>query len=169
MLVMFWAAELCQLTYQVGERRTIRVMFRKLHTAGKLISWLLPLMTILMLRIPSLKESFLAFILIADLPCQSFRQRMFVTLETLRLTLRAVMISLAIGSGLMIAVLIRYVRTRQKFTQWAPPDWNSGSTSQGGTVATGSQDSSHRNLSGRRGLYDRWLMVRFTIAFVSLA
>lgn len=70
MLVMFWAAELCQLTYQVGERRAIRVMFRKLHTAGKLISWLLPLMTILMLRIPSLKESFVAFILIADLPCQ---------------------------------------------------------------------------------------------------
>ncbi|KAL1860245.1 hypothetical protein Daus18300_009299 [Diaporthe australafricana] len=148
MLVMFWAAELCQLTYQVGEQRTIRVMFRKLHTAGKLISWLLPLMTILMLRIPSLKESFVAFILIADLP---------------------LMISLAIGSGLMIAVLIRYVRTRQKFTQWSPPNWNSGTTSQGGTVATGSQDSSHRNLSGRRGLYDRWLMVRFTIAFVSLA
>ncbi|KAL2288629.1 hypothetical protein FJTKL_03325 [Diaporthe vaccinii] len=148
MLVMFWAAELCQLTYQVGERRAIRLMFRKLHTAGKLISWLLPLMTTLMLRIPSLKESFVAFILIADLP---------------------LMISLAIGSGLMIAVLIRYVRTRQKFTQWSPPDWNSGSTSQGGTAATGSQDSSHRKLSGRRGLYDRWLMVRFTIAFVSLA
>ena len=83
--------------------------------------------------------------------------------------LRVVMISLAIGSGLMIAVLIRYVRTRQKFTQWSPPNWNSGSTSQGGTELTGSQDSSHRNLSGRRGLYDRWLMVRFTIAFVSLA
>ncbi|KAK2595868.1 hypothetical protein N8I77_013660 [Diaporthe amygdali] len=147
MLVMFWAAELCQLTYQVGERRTIRVMFRKLHTAGKLVSWLLPLMTILMLRIPSLKETFVAFILIADLP---------------------LMISLAIGSGLMIAVLIRYVRTRQKFTQWSPPNWNSGSNS-GGTVVTGSQDSSQRNLSGRRGLYDRWLMVRFTIAFVSLA
>lgn len=148
MLVMFWAAELCQLTYQVGERSTVRVMFRKLHTAGKLVSWLLPLMTILMLRIPSLKESFVAFILIADLP---------------------LMISLAIGSGLMIAVLVRYVRTRQKFTQWSPPNWNSGSTSQGGTEPNGSQDSSHHNLSGRRGLYDRWLMVRFTIAFVSLA
>lgn len=74
MLVMFWAAELCQLTYQVGERRAIRLMFRKLHTAGKLISWLLPLITILMLRIPSLKDSFVAFILIADLPCQSFHQ-----------------------------------------------------------------------------------------------
>lgn len=78
MLVMFWAAELCQLTYQVGERRAIRLMFRKLHTAGKLISWLLPLMTILMLRIPSLKESFVAFILIADLPCQLSHQRMSV-------------------------------------------------------------------------------------------
>lgn len=76
MLVMFWAAELCQLTYQVGERRAIRVMFRKLHNAGKLISWLLPLTTILMLRIPSLKESFVAFILIADLPCESSHQHM---------------------------------------------------------------------------------------------
>lgn len=171
MLVMFWAAELCQLTYQVGEQRTIRVMFRKLHTAGKLISWLLPLMTILMLRIPSLKASFLAFILIADLPRQLSHQiHIIPTGRTFRLTLRAVMISLAIGSGLMIAVLIRYVRTRQKFTQWSPPNWNSGTTSQGGgTAATGSQDSSHRNISGRRGLYDRWLMVRFTIAFVSLA
>lgn len=79
------------------------------------------------------------------------------------------MISLAIGSALMIAVLIRYVRTRQKFTQWSPPNWNSGTTSQGGTEPTDSQNSSHRNLSGSRGLYDRWLMVRFTIAFVSLA
>ncbi|POS73590.1 hypothetical protein DHEL01_v208027 [Diaporthe helianthi] len=150
MLVIFWAAELCQLTYQVGERRAVRLMFRRLHTAGKSISWLLPLTTILMLQIPSLRESFVVFILIADLP---------------------LMLSLAIGSGLMIAVLIRYVRTRQKFTQWSPPNWNSGSTSQGGTEPTlaGSQDSSHRKPSGRRGLYDRWLMVRFTIAFIALA
>lgn len=165
---MFWAAELCQLTYQVGERRTIRVMFRKLHTAGKLVSWLLPLMTILMLRIPSLKESFVAFILIADLPRQSISPSLYFQETFSADSTSIVMISLAIGSGLMIAVLIRYVRTRQKFTQWSPPNWNSGSNS-GGTVVTGSQDSSQRNLSGRRGLYDRWLMVRFTIAFVSLA
>lgn len=67
----FRAAELCQLTYQVGERRKIRILFRKLHAAGKFISWLLPLITILSLQIPALRRSFVPFILITDLPCQS--------------------------------------------------------------------------------------------------
>lgn len=144
MLVMFWAAELCQLTYQIGERRKIRRILRKVHMAGKFVSWILPLFTILCLQIPSMKDSFVAFILVADLP---------------------LMISLAIGSGLMIAVLIRYVRTRQKFTQWSPPKFNSTTTSEAGTISTSTQNNTGR----RRGLYDRWLMVRFTIAFVILA
>ncbi|ROV94061.1 hypothetical protein VMCG_08219 [Cytospora schulzeri] len=143
MLVMFWAAELCQLTYQIGERRTIRRVLRSLHVAGKFISWILPLITILCLRIPPLRNSFVAFILVADLP---------------------LMISLAVGSSLMIAVLVRYVRTRQKFTQWNPPKYNSTTASEAGTTTTGTQTN-----KGRRGLYDRWLMVRFTIAFVMLA
>ncbi|ROV92884.1 hypothetical protein VSDG_06356 [Cytospora chrysosperma] len=143
MLVMFWAAELCQLTYQVGERRKLRRILRKLHLAGRFISWILPLITILCLRIPPLRESFVAFILVADLP---------------------LMISLAVGSALMIAVLGRYIYTRQKFTQWNPPKYNSTTTSEAGTTTTGTQTN-----KGRRGLYDRWLMVRFTIAFVLLA
>lgn len=72
MLVMFWAAELCQLTYQVGEKRKIRRLFRKVHVCGKFVAWLLPLLAILCLRIPSLRENFVAFLLIADLPRQSF-------------------------------------------------------------------------------------------------
>lgn len=72
MLVMFWAAELCQLTYQVGEKRKIRRIFRKVHTAGKFLSWIIPMVTILCLRIPSLKKDFVVFILIADLPCKSW-------------------------------------------------------------------------------------------------
>lgn len=143
MLVMFWAAELCQLTYQVGERRKLRRILRKLHLAGRFISWILPLITILCLRIPPLREFFVAFILVADLP---------------------LMISLAVGSVLMIAVLGRYIYTRQKFTQWNPPKYNSTTTSEAGTTTTGTQTN-----KGRRGLYDRWLMVRFTIAFVLLA
>lgn len=70
LIVPLRAAELCQLTYQVGERRKIRQIFRKLHAAGKFVSWLLPMATILCLRIPSLKYNFVGFLLIADLPCQ---------------------------------------------------------------------------------------------------
>lgn len=64
------ALELCQLTYQVGERRKIRHILRNAHTAGKFISWILPLMTILCLRIPSLKKNLVGYILVADLPCR---------------------------------------------------------------------------------------------------
>ncbi|ROV96878.1 hypothetical protein VPNG_09238 [Cytospora leucostoma] len=144
LLVMFWAAELCQLTYQIGERRNMRRLLRNLHMAGKFISWLLPMITIACLQVSSLKESFIAFILIADLP---------------------LMISLAMGSGLMIAVLIRYIHTRQRFTHWNPPKFSSTTNSEAGTTTA----SSCQNTGGRRGLYDRWLMVRFTIAFVLLA
>jgi len=81
------------------------------------------------------------------------------------------MLSLAIGSGLMIAVTIRYVQSRQKFTQWSPRKFNS--TTSGSDAGISTQNSSHPINSGNKangkGLYDRWLMVRFTIAFILLA
>lgn len=84
--------------------------------------------------------------------------------------LAKVMMSLAIGSGLMIAVTIRYVQSRQKFTQWSPPKFNSATTSEGGTMTSGTYNSNAPTTStARKGLYDRWLMVRFTIAFILLA
>lgn len=85
------------------------------------------------------------------------------------------MFSLAIGSGLMISVTVKYVQSRQKFTQWAPPKFASAnSASDAGTSNTsGTQNSSHRTNGGSRSggtaLYDRWLLVRFSIAFVLLA
>ncbi|KAF3760290.1 hypothetical protein M406DRAFT_52102, partial [Cryphonectria parasitica EP155] len=137
---------LCQLTYQVSENRKFRRIFRKIHVAGKYVSFLLPLVTILCLRIPSLKQNFVVFILIADLP---------------------LMLSLAISSCLMIAVTLRYVRSRQKFTQWSPQRFNSGGSSQAGHSSQAS--SKVASSGGNKGLYDRWLLVRFTIAFVLLA
>lgn len=80
------------------------------------------------------------------------------------------MLSLAIGSGLMIAVTIRYVQSRQKFTQWSPPKFNSATSgSEAGTSYAGTTSSRPINDTGKTGLYDRWLMVRFTIAFIVLA
>lgn len=71
----------------------------------------------------------------------------------------------------MIAVTIRYVQSRQKFTQWSPPKFNSTSTSEGGTMTSGTHHSNAptTNTTARKGLYDRWLLVRFTIAFILLA
>lgn len=80
------------------------------------------------------------------------------------------MLSLAIGSGLMVAVTIRYVQSRQKFTQWSPPKFNSANSgSDTGTQNSSQPMSNGKRSGGGKGLYDRWLMVRFSIAFILLA
>lgn len=70
----------------------------------------------------------------------------------------------------MIAVTVRYVQSRQKFTQWSPPKFNSGTSgSEAGTSYAGTSSSRPTHGTGKTGLYDRWLMVRFTLAFIILA
>lgn len=79
------------------------------------------------------------------------------------------MISLAIGSMTMVAILLRYVKSRKQFSHWTPPG-NSGATNDSGGTTQSSQTGGTRKskMPKRQGLYDRWLMVRFTIAFVML-
>jgi hypothetical protein len=82
----------------------------------------------------------------------------------------SVMISLAIGSITMVAILLRYVKSRKQFSNWTPPG-ASGATNDSGDTMQSSQTGGTRKhkLPKRQGLYDRWLMVRFTLAFVVLA
>ncbi|PSS02415.1 hypothetical protein BD289DRAFT_237725 [Coniella lustricola] len=189
MLVMFWAAELCQLTYQVRENRKIRHIMRKVHSVGITVAWTLPMITILCLRIPSLKKDFVAFLLIADLPCKltSFQAGQEYSILALlqqpysdRCYCRVVMLSLAISSSLMLATTLKYLRSRHKFTHWTPPKFNSANSSQVGTSFSQVGSASQTGITsqtgakstrspGSKGLYDRWLLVRFTIAFVLLA
>ncbi|ORY58485.1 uncharacterized protein BCR38DRAFT_352843 [Pseudomassariella vexata] len=166
MLVMFWAGELAQSVYGLGANSRMRRIWRNVNTGGKAVAVVLPLITILLLRIPAIQHVFVAFILIADLP---------------------LMISLAIGSSTMIAISCRYVQSRKSFTRWTPPQNSDSALSeemgtmrsgnlQSSTVISGTSHSGTTTTTGRKrprkrpnGLYDRWLMVRFTIAFVMLA
>ncbi|KAI0121322.1 hypothetical protein BJ170DRAFT_588289, partial [Xylariales sp. AK1849] len=149
MLVMFWAFELAQSVYGLSAKPRLKYILRRLNVAGKWIAVLLPLVTILLLRAPAIQDVFIVFILIADLP---------------------LMLSLAIGSITMIAILTRYVQSRKKFSNWQPEGSSSAAT--GNTVETTqtSQSPSIQKTKSTtsRSLYDRWLMVRFTIAFVTL-
>jgi hypothetical protein len=81
------------------------------------------------------------------------------------------MISLALGSTLMISILVRYIKTKKKLTHWSPPKYDSGAVSHG-TSGTGSSAIQSRDGDGRapknQGFHDRWLMVRFCISFVIL-
>ncbi|KAK8093553.1 hypothetical protein PG997_000238 [Apiospora hydei] len=145
MLVMFWAGELTQTVYGLSAKRRLRPLLRRINTVGKWIAIMFPMVTILLLRLPALQAYFLVFILVADLP---------------------LMISLAIGSGTVVAILARYINSRKSITNWTPQQ-GTGNTNQSGTTNT--MSSSQGKTPTRQGLYDRWLMVRFTCAFVVLA
>ncbi|KAK7978454.1 hypothetical protein PG996_004503 [Apiospora saccharicola] len=148
MLVMFWAGELAQTVYGLSAKRRLRPLLHRINTVGKWISILFPMVTILLLRLPALQAYFLVFILIADLP---------------------LMISLAIGSGTVVAILARYINSRKSITNWTPQQGTGNTSQSGATVQTNTMSSNQGKTPTRQGLYDRWLMVRFTCAFVVLA
>ncbi|KAI1502033.1 hypothetical protein F5X99DRAFT_380385 [Biscogniauxia marginata] len=75
------------------------------------------------------------------------------------LTNVVLMISLAFGSIFMLLIFVRYVYTRGRLAQQSRTgDSSTNATSRGG--------SSTLKL---KGIYDRWLLTRFTIAFIVLS
>ncbi|KAK6083319.1 glycoside hydrolase [Seiridium cupressi] len=152
MLVMFWAFELAQSVYGLSAKPHLKQLLRRVNSAGKAIAVFFPMLTILLLRAPAIQKLFVVFILLADLP---------------------LMISLAVSSITMVAILIRYIQSRKKISNWTPQGDDSAVTNETSTETiqttetggTGKNKKSQR----RQGLYDRWLMVRFTVAFVILA
>ncbi|KAI0139292.1 hypothetical protein BJ166DRAFT_126412 [Pestalotiopsis sp. NC0098] len=152
MLVMFWAFELAQSVYGLSAKPHLRQILRRTNSVGKAIAMLFPLLTILLLRVPGVQKVFVAFILLADLP---------------------LMISLAVSSITMIAILFKYIQSRKKISNWTPQGNNTTNTSDTSaeTIQTAASAETGKGKSFKRsqGLYDRWLMVRFTVAFVILA
>ncbi|KAK1977293.1 hypothetical protein LZ30DRAFT_601538 [Colletotrichum cereale] len=147
MFVMFWAIALAQSVYKLNERGRLGRMLNKVNAAGKVIAVVFPLCTILSLRIPALQKQFLPFILVADLP---------------------LMLSLAVGCSTMLAILTRYVQSRRKLTSF---NASYGASSQTGSRSadTTINPSANKPHPTQRSVYDRWLMGRFTIAFLALS
>lgn len=79
------------------------------------------------------------------------------------LTLVLVMLSLAGGIGLMIAILARYIQSRRQLVSWGV-EYGNRSASKGSGQARNS--NSLAPPPQHHGVYDPWLMTRFTIAFV---
>ena len=66
-------------------------------------------------------------------------------------------VGLVVGTFLLLAILFRYIYIRRQSAVWKP-------TSTWGEV----NSSSIPHLHDARGTYDRWLVTRFTIAFITL-
>lgn len=67
--MLYRAGELAQTVYDLRGKNSLKTLLRRINLAGKWISILFPLMTILFLRVPAIQKQFIIFILVADLPC----------------------------------------------------------------------------------------------------
>lgn len=80
-----------------------------------------------------------------------------------------VMLSLAIGTVLVSCILVRYINSRKKFLQWSTANQTFGQVTNGfSSHGLSTNGSGKRKAAPLGGIYDRWLLVRFTIAFVLL-
>ncbi|KAH7021281.1 uncharacterized protein B0I36DRAFT_334181 [Microdochium trichocladiopsis] len=153
--VLFWAGELAQTLYGFDAKPRLKRVCRKINQAGRGVAIILPLFTTLMLRLPEVRAHILSFLLVADLP---------------------LMLSMTLGSLMVMLILIRYLVTQKKFTQWSMPRTDQSGSDRGteAGLSYASTSSSKRIgiqkiRSKQGGIYDRWLMIRFFLSFIMLA
>jgi hypothetical protein len=73
------------------------------------------------------------------------------------------MLSLAGGIVLMIAILARYIQSRRQLVSWSVEYGNQPTSKGSGLARNSTSFAAHPQ---HHGVYDPWLMTRFTIAFV---
>ncbi|EGO59743.1 hypothetical protein NEUTE1DRAFT_121491 [Neurospora tetrasperma FGSC 2508] len=79
-----------------------------------------------------------------------------------------VILSFGIGSLLLLAVLIKYIHSRAALVSWKVRYGQNSSKTTNPYSGSGNVPSGHRPALPRRNIYDSWLAVRFTVAFVAL-
>ncbi|KAK8106107.1 hypothetical protein PG999_009466, partial [Apiospora kogelbergensis] len=147
--VLFWAFSLTQSVYGWADKPRWRRTFKKINAAGKIISAALPLLTICLLQVPTVQSTFVGFIVLADIECNP------------------VALSCFGGCVFLIMILSRYIHTRRMLKTWSHGYGKKSSTN--GTTSNGPHSSSGGHKPRSQGIYDRWLLIRFTIAFIFLA
>lgn len=79
-----------------------------------------------------------------------------------------VIVSFAIGSLLLLAILIKYIHSRAVLMSWNVRYGQNSTQTTNPYSGNGSMPSGPRPTIPRRNIYDSWLAVRFTVAFVAL-
>ncbi|KAH7309116.1 hypothetical protein B0I35DRAFT_441474 [Stachybotrys elegans] len=144
LFVMFWGWALVQSIYGLDEKLRLRHVLSGVNNGGKIFSICFPIVTTASLQAPSLRRNFGGFMLLAGQP---------------------LFWSIGLGSVAVLAILIRYIRSRIKFRRFDVAYGQQQSSSNQSEPAT---ISSKRSTLRNRGIYDQWLLVRFLIAFFVL-
>ncbi|KAH8649080.1 hypothetical protein BX600DRAFT_109995 [Xylariales sp. PMI_506] len=143
MAILFWASELAQSVFGLLHKKNTRRILRKVNAGGKIVAILFPLLIVLLLRTPGAQNDQLTFTIITDVPFG---------------------LCLGVGSILMLTILGRYIHSRRRLLRFDP----GRGVSTDPESQTGSDRMSKITPRRRKGVYDRWLMTRFSTAFVFL-
>ncbi|KAI0130259.1 hypothetical protein BJ170DRAFT_307871 [Xylariales sp. AK1849] len=145
MLVLFWAFALLQAVYGWAAEPHLKVFLNRVNAVGKGVSITLPILPICLLQFKAIQSSLGAFMFLANV---------------------ILMISLAGGCFLTAAILIRYIQSRRQLIAWNVRYDNAQSTE---SIRSAAPRNSRSHRKERCGIYDQWLITRFTIAFVVLS
>ncbi|KAK1834335.1 hypothetical protein QBC39DRAFT_25543 [Podospora conica] len=152
LLVFFWAVELVVSVYHI---RKINFYSLPASIIAKGIAVFLPAIQQILLRFTVKYHTVTGYMVLAD----------FIML-----------LSFGLGCMILVAILSKYVHGRIALISWnvnygersGGTDLNSNSNALG-SQAIGSQAGRRRVRQPRmRSIYDRWLVLRFTIAFIAL-
>ncbi|KZL70222.1 glycoside hydrolase [Colletotrichum tofieldiae] len=140
-LTFFWAVALTQSIFQLEPVKSLR---KRINYIAKATAVLLPALLIGILRLKSVQKHTVPFLILAD----------------------GIMGFCLSGSGvLLIVILVKYIHTRRNLLSWnVQYGQRSNSTKSSDTLVFDSNNGKRRQT-----IYDRWLVVRFSIAFVALA
>ncbi|KAI1389098.1 uncharacterized protein F4822DRAFT_429710 [Hypoxylon trugodes] len=144
MLTLFWAIALTHTVFKLIDLSSFRRTRHRINQIAKGIAIILPAILMCLLRLKAIQSSLAAFLAIANFN---------------------IMISLTVGSILLIAILIKYIYTRHQLVSWNARYLFSRRSQEAGGEILNVLDRG----DGRQSIYDRWLVLRFSISFVVLA
>ncbi|KAI1426256.1 hypothetical protein F5Y12DRAFT_783993 [Xylaria sp. FL1777] len=139
-LTLFWAFSLAFSIYSPSGSIAHPRISRKACIISKAVAFLVPMILVALLQVPAVKNSTAAFLTLADVSLAA---------------------SLFLGSILLAGILAKYIHTRRRLHRWTiryplSRDMNRNEAESG-------QDSDSHS---ENRIYDGWLIVRFSIAFL---
>ncbi|KAH9894620.1 hypothetical protein F4778DRAFT_784050 [Xylariomycetidae sp. FL2044] len=135
------AVALTQSIYGYTDLEASKHLRKATHRYAKGFAILLPIVLLSILSAPAVRQSYAAFFLLAD---------------------SCLLLSLALGLVFLLAILAKYILTGRKLQSWNV-HYGRSTRSHG----TGPNDHHDRiEIPQQTNIYDRWLITRFTIAFL---
>ncbi|KAG7287009.1 hypothetical protein NEMBOFW57_006509 [Staphylotrichum longicolle] len=147
MLVFFWAVELANSIFQL---RIVKMYRFHASLLAKAFATILPAVQMILLRYSGVNRSTIGFMALAD----------------------AIMIGcFALGMFLLLAILIRYLHSRITLASWNVRYGQATGTPSGtnGTRSGNRPGTAHAPRPPKRTIYDKWLVLRFSVAFAALS